>query len=69
MAGTLLKTPTGLAFAVGDLAIGLLILLNLSGLLFEPQALPHVGVVFYNIAGASFGFVRLVTMVWFNHEA
>jgi hypothetical protein len=68
MASKLLKSPTGLAFAFGDLAIGVLILLNLSGFLFEPQALPHVVAVFYNIAGASFGFVLLVTMVWSNDE-
>jgi hypothetical protein len=69
MARKLLKSPTGIAFTVGDLAIGVLTLLNLSGFLFEPQALPHVAAVFYNIAGASFGFVGLVTMVWSDHEA
>jgi hypothetical protein len=69
MSEKLLKSPTGRAFAVGDLAIGLLVLLNLSGFLFEPQALPHVALVLYNIAGASVGFVMLVTMVWSNHEA
>ena len=68
MAAGLGRSPAGLTFGIGDLAIGLLAILNVSGLLFEPQALPHVASVFYNLGGASFGFVRLVTMVWSNDE-
>ena len=68
MAAGLGKSPAGLTFGIGDLAIGLLAILNVSGLLFEPQALPHVASVFYNLGGASFGFVRLVTTVWSNDE-
>ena len=68
MAAGLGLTRANLAFFAGDLGIFVLAVLNVSGLLFEPQALPHVISVFWNLAGASFGFVRLVTMVWSDDE-
>ena len=62
------RTRAHLAFLAGDCGIFVLAVLNVSGLLFEPQALPHVIAVIFNLAGASFGFVRLVTMVWSENE-
>jgi hypothetical protein len=68
MAAGLGRSRAGVTFTIGDLGVFVLTVLNVSGLLFEPQALPHVIGVFFNLAGASFGFVRLVTMVWSDDE-
>jgi hypothetical protein len=55
-------------FAVGDVLVTVLLLLNALGGVFAPQALPYLGFVFWCLLGSVAGFVQLVALAWSGTE-